>query len=99
MLGRDYEQEQHTHIYWEFPSYGGQIAIRMGNWKAVKTDLISNPKNPWQLYDLSRDVGENLDVSRSHPDLVRQFDIILRKEHRPAHIREWNFIDQSLIYD
>ena len=98
MTGRDNEQERRSYIYWEFPAYGGQIAIRMGNWKAVKTDLIKNPKNPWQLYDLSRDIAESKDLAESRSDLLEQFDMILRKEHRAAHIQEWNFIDQSLLY-
>jgi arylsulfatase A-like enzyme len=97
MMGRDNDQEQRSYIYWEYPSGGGQLAIRMGNWKAVKTDVSRKPENLWQLYDLSKDISESNDVAGSHLDLINQFDIILRKEHRPAHIREWNFIDQSLL--
>jgi arylsulfatase A len=99
MMGRGDEQEQRQYTYWEFPSYGGQIAIRMGKWKAVRSDLIKNPRNPWQLYDLDKDIGESNDVAGFHPELLEQFDRILREAHRPAHIREWNFIDQSLIFD
>ena len=99
MMGRGDEQEQRPYLYWEFPSYGGQIAIRMGKWKAVRSELIKNPKNPWQLYNLDMDIGESNDVAGFHPELLEQFDRILKETHRPAHIREWNFIDQSLIYD
>ncbi|MDD4107359.1 MAG: arylsulfatase [Prolixibacteraceae bacterium] len=99
MMGIEEEQEQRPYLYWEFPSYGGQLAIRMGNWKAVRTDLIKNPLNAWELYDLSKDIGESADVAGSHPDLIKQFDQILKQAHRPAHIPEWNFIAQSLLYD
>jgi arylsulfatase A len=99
MTGNEEEQVHRSYLYWEFPSYGGQIAIRMGNWKAVRTDLIKNPLSPWQLYNLSDDIDESDDVAVEHPELIKQFDLILKKAHRAAHIREWNFIDQSLIYD
>lgn len=28
-----------------------------------------------------------------HPELVKQFDAIQKKEHQQAHIKEWEFID------
>lgn len=42
------------------------IAIRMGNWK-----YIPFPKGA-ELYDLSKDVGEEHNVLAEHPDIVRQ---------------------------
>ena len=50
-------QEQHEYLYWE---YLGKLAVRMGNWKAVR--LTSDNTN-WQLYDLSTDISESTDVS------------------------------------
>jgi len=29
-------QEEHPFLYWEFPAYKGQQAVRFGNWKAVR---------------------------------------------------------------
>ena len=55
----------------------GRAAIRVGNWKAV---FIPAPKGPheWQLYDLSRDVGEIHDLSRAESkkldELLVQWD-------------------------
>lgn len=99
MTGRDNDQEQRPYLYWEYPASGGQIAVRMGNWKAVKSDLVRNPNNSWQLYDLDNDIGESNDVSGSFPEMLEKFDMIVRQTHRPAHIREWNFIDRSLIFE
>lgn len=42
LLGKT-DQKEHEYLYWEFPSYGGQVAIRMGEWKLVRQNL-SNKK-------------------------------------------------------
>ncbi|MFP6765745.1 MAG: N-acetylgalactosamine-4-sulfatase, partial [Planctomycetaceae bacterium] len=34
-------------------------ALRMGDWKIVRT----HPDEPWQLFNLVRDVGETTDLS------------------------------------
>ncbi|QKZ14686.1 arylsulfatase [Spirosoma sp. KUDC1026] len=96
LLGQTAKQKQHSYIYWEFPEKGGQIAVRMGNWKAVKTDLRKNKQAPWQLYDLSRDVAEKTDVARQHPELTQQFDAIITREHVPSHIRDWEIVNPKL---
>lgn len=64
-------QREHEYLYWEFPSYGGQQAIRYGKWKAVRQNLSRKDGNPSiQLFDLSTDISEEHDVSDQHPALV-----------------------------
>lgn len=39
-------QKDHDFLYWEFPEYGGQLPIRMGDWKVVNHNsriIIMNP--------------------------------------------------------
>jgi arylsulfatase A len=48
---------------------------------------------PWEVYNLKTDEDETMDVAGQHPDLVRQFEAIVKKEHQQAHIREWEFVD------
>ena len=36
-------QIEHKYLYWEFPSYGGQQAIRINEWKGIKKDLFNGP--------------------------------------------------------
>ncbi len=36
-------QKEHDFLFWVFPEYGGQVAIRMGNWKLVRQNL-KDPK-------------------------------------------------------
>ncbi|OIN56143.1 N-acetylgalactosamine-6-sulfatase [Arsenicibacter rosenii] len=90
------KQKKHPFLYWEYPEKGGQLAIRMGNWKAVKTNLRTNRKAPWELYDLSNDVSETTNVAAQHPDLLRQFDAIVAREHTPTHINEWELISPKI---
>lgn len=32
-----------------------------------------------------------------HPELLPHFDEIFKTEHRPAHIKEWEIIDNKLV--
>ncbi len=59
-------QQQHEYLYWEFHERGFGQAVRLGNWKAVR----SKAGQPIELYDLSHDVGEAHDVSSQHPEVV-----------------------------
>lgn len=58
----------HDALYWRF---GPQKAIRKGNWKLVDwRDFESKTQTGWQLYDLSKDIGEKENVAGAHPDVV-----------------------------
>jgi hypothetical protein len=65
----------------------------MGKWKAVKSNLHNDRNAAWELFDLETDRNETTDLSSSHPELLKQFDEIVQKEHQSAHIREWEFIN------
>lgn len=93
LLGDTKTQKQHAYLYFEYPENGGQVAIRMGDWKGVRTGVARNKAARWQIYNLRTDRAETTDVALQHPELVQQFDVILREEHQHAHIREWEFID------
>jgi arylsulfatase A len=86
-------EPKRDYLYFEFPEKGGQVAIRKGNWKAVKKDMKNNRAAEWELYDLSSDIGEKNNLATRHPELLKQFDNIVLKEHQHAHIKEWEFVD------
>lgn len=93
LKGNPASQKRHGYIYFEYPEKGGQSAIRMGDWKGVRTNVKKDPEAAWQIFNLKTDRNETTNVAGEHPELVQQFDAIQKKEHQHAHIKEWEFID------
>lgn len=77
------DQQKHESLYWEFPSYGGQQALRHGKWKAVRQRLFKS-KGDIQLYDLSVDIGENYDVAAQHPKVVKRISEMMSASRVPS---------------
>ena len=69
----------HDYLYWEFPSYNGQQAVRLGKWKAIRKDM-KDGNMKIELYDLSKDLKEAQDISDKHPEVVAQIEVIMAKE-------------------
>ena len=69
LLG-DKNQLNHEYLYWEFHEKGGRQAVRKGNWKAVKYNVLLDANATVELYDLSNDPGEKNNLSDTHPNLV-----------------------------
>jgi arylsulfatase len=77
------------YLYWEFPSYGGQQAMRMGQWKSVRTNLARDNRM-LQFFDLSKDIGEQHDVSAEHPQVLQQMFRAMQSARTPAASDEWD---------
>jgi arylsulfatase A-like enzyme len=92
LLGKREKQRKHSFIYFEYPEKGGQLAVRMGNWKAVKTDLHKSPNVKWQLYNLAIDPGETKDLAGQYPGLLKKLDVIVRSQHNDPVIAEWDVV-------
>lgn len=83
LLGQG-KQVSHEFLYWEFYERGGKQAVRMNDWKGVRLDVLSNPKAPVELYNLSEDLGEESDVAANHPEVVASIEKIMQREHVPT---------------
>jgi len=68
------KQKKHKYLYWEF---GGQVAVRMDNYKAVKP----GPNKPFELYDLSADIEEKVNIAGRHPQIVKQLAAFAQEAH------------------
>jgi len=79
LLGK--EQPRHEFLYWEFHEQGGKVAVRMGNWKAVKTDIEKIPHGATELYDLSTDIGEAKNIASDHKEIVHKLDSLIEASH------------------
>lgn len=83
LRGRADRQKRHDFLIWEFAGYGGQQAIRLGDWKGVRVGLQRKP-GALELYDLKEDIGETTDVSAKHPDVVKRMTRLLAEQHTPS---------------
>jgi arylsulfatase A len=77
-------QSEHEYLYMEFPAYGGQQMVRLGNWKGVRQDLQKNPDAAVELYDLAADVGEKIDLASKNPELVLRIRRIMKSARHPS---------------
>jgi len=77
------QQKEHPWLYWEFPESGGQQAVRMGPWKAIRRD-IKNGNLELELYDLEGDPKEQQNVASVYPDIISEMERIMKTEHQPA---------------
>ncbi len=82
------EQEQHPYLYWEFPSSGGQQAVRMDNWKSIRKN-IRQGNLEIELYNLNEDIQELQNVASDHPDIINQMELIMEREHTPAQLERF----------
>jgi len=83
LLGKK-KQVKHEYLYWEFHEQGGKIAVRMGNWKAVKRNIDMTPQGSTELYDLTSDIGETTDIASQHPEIVKRMEEIMKEAHTPS---------------
>jgi arylsulfatase A len=81
---REEKQEPRPFLYREFPSYGGQQAVWLGQrWKGIRTNLKKKGVKPdltVQLYDLEADPSETKDVAAEHPEVVKEIEGLMRSE-------------------
>jgi len=79
-------QKRHEYLYWEFPAYGGQQAVRMGKWKGIRKN-IKKGNMEVELYSLEQDIQEQNNVAAENPDIVKKIESIMQKEHETAAVK------------
>ncbi|GDY19685.1 N-acetylgalactosamine-6-sulfatase [Verrucomicrobiota bacterium] len=72
---RGKEAAPHPFLYWEFHEGGFQQALRLEDWKAVRTGA----NQPVELFNLARDPAEETDVAAAHPDVIEKITRLLRE--------------------
>ena len=70
------------YLYWDYGHCRTRYdqAVRLGNWKGIRLGRQST----LELYDLSRDVGEQRDVAAAHPGIVRRIEQIMSTAATPS---------------
>ena len=101
LLGEEH-QKKHDFLFWEYPEYGGQVAIRMNNWKVVRQHLKSKKKEATlELYNLEKDPNEQENVAHQYPGIIEQATEIFSKEHQDASSERFRIrlIEDGLLSD
>ncbi len=81
-------QPKHEFLYWEFPAYQGQQAVRMGDWKALRRDIFKGNME-LELYNLKTDPREQVNVASDYPEVVAKIEAIMEREHTPAELEKF----------
>ncbi|QDU24279.1 arylsulfatase [Urbifossiella limnaea] len=77
---RGERQPPHPFLYWEFGGYGGQQAVTVDDWKAVRQNLNAG-RAVTELYDLAADPNEATDVAAANPAVVARLERLLAEQH------------------
>ncbi|MEM7110048.1 MAG: arylsulfatase [Bacteroidota bacterium] len=86
LIGKNEQQAQHKYLYWEFHERGGRLAVRKGNWKAVRYDAFKGSESPLELYDLRQDIGETNNLAEAYPGVIAEIKKILDEARTPSDV-------------
>jgi len=67
-------------LYWEFYEPKFEQAVRWGKWKAVR----HGRNGALELYDLTTDPAETINIAAQHPDVVARIETYIRQTHTPS---------------
>lgn len=87
VLGRKEQLATRRPMVWTGGGYGGQVAVRFGDMKAMRRNLNPDAKGGpgnWEVYDLAADPGERHDLSATRRDIIDQAIEVLRCEYTTA---------------
>lgn len=86
LLANNENQKKHDYLYWEFHERGGRKAVRKGNWKLVRYNVLDPEKTTTELYNLENDLGEENNVAEQHPKIVEELSEIMKNARTESEI-------------
>jgi len=78
LLGNEAAQKKKEVLYWEFYEKVSAQAVRFGKWKAIRKPIH---KGTVSLYNLSKDLGEENNIAKEHPEIVKQAKGYMKQQH------------------
>ena len=97
LLGNETNQEEHDYLYWEFHELQGRQAIRQGQWKGVRYNVATDPDSTIELYDLSQDPGETVNLAEEYPDVASELAVVMAQARTAHPNARFNFPDGRVI--
>jgi len=82
LVGNADQQGKHEYLYWELYEGKPNQAVRYGKWKGVVVDRRKGMKI--ELYDVTRDAGEQADVASEYPEVVDRIRKLMISSHVPS---------------
>lgn len=89
LLGR--KQKAHDYLFWDYAGYGAQLAVRQGDWKAVRRGLKKNPDAPLELYNLKDDPGELIDLAGKRLEIAKRMARIMLDAREAPEVERFRF--------
>jgi len=83
VLAGDCGGDPSRELYWEFPAYSSQQALRVGDWKLVRRQLKTTSPTT-ELFNLASDIEEQNDLAAENPDRVAAMLARMVEEHEPS---------------
>ncbi len=74
--------EKHEYFYWDYGHVRDtyEQAVRFGKWKGISRGIDA----PFELYDLSEDIGETKNIYADNPDIVVQIKAQMNEAYVPT---------------
>ena len=94
----DKTQQEHEYLYWEYPEYGGQAAVRVGKWKILWKNIKKGNKEI-ELYNLEDDIAERNNIAKNYPEIVEKLFEVIKKEHSTPEIKNFRMQAIEAIYN
>ena len=85
LLGRPDKQTTREYLYWEY-QHGKQQAVRMGRWKGVR---FGGTKEPIELYDMNKDIGEKNNIAAVHPKIINRISEIMKEARQGSEFTKY----------
>lgn len=83
-------QESHDYLYWEFPEYGGQQAVIIGDMKAIRKEMHKGNME-FELYNILTDPQERHNIADQYPEFIQKSTEIANREHVTSENTRWRY--------
>jgi arylsulfatase A-like enzyme len=80
LTGRQSTLDSRKPMIWVFTEYGGQVAVRIDDFKVVRQMLATDNPGDWEVYDVSTDPAEQHNLAASQEAIIQKAVKILRRE-------------------